>query len=228
MHSWRMASLGALAALCLGVGTTHLQAGVLYTQPTNNFGGFYSLNDTNGGGNYSTVYDNFTLGSPATIASVAWVGSYVSGTPDPMSGVTISIWADSSGVPDITDPPLYTTSVSGNAGETYLGLDDFNDPTYTYLASINFAATAGTQYWLSIVPDVGAPPPWAWESGTGGDGASYQDSSGSLSSIAVDEAFTLSSANAAPGVPEPASAALLGGGLALLALAWRRFHHRPV
>jgi len=219
-----MAPLGALAALVLGVGTTRLQAGSLYSQPTNSFGGFYSQDDTSSGGlgNYATVYDNFTLGSTATIGSVSWVGSYnpSSGT---MTGVTISIWSDNSGVPDITDPPLYTANITGNAGETFLEDDFFNDPTYTYSAPISFTATGGTQYWLSIVADVADPPGWEWESGTGGDGISYQYISRSLGEIQVDEAFTLSSANAAPGVPEPASAALLGGGLALLALASRRF-----
>lgn len=228
MHSSRMTLLGAAAALFLGVGTTHLQAGVLYSQPTNFLGGYYSQNDTSGGlGNYATVYDNFTLGSTATIASVSWDGSYVP-SAGPMTGVTISIWADNSGLPNYLGTPLYTANVSGNAGETFLETDLIGFPAYSYSAPINFTATAGTQYWLSIVPDVAYPPQWAWESGTGGDGASYQDFFGSLNPIAVDEAFTLSSANATSGIPEPSSSALLGGGLALLALASRRFKHRPV
>jgi hypothetical protein len=215
-----MASLGALAALFVVVGTTRLQAGDLYTQPTNYFGGYYSQNDTSPGGvgNWATVYDNFTLGASATIGSVSWVGSYYpsAGT---VTGVTISIWADNSGAPNLADQ-LYTTHVSGNAGETYLGLDILNDPTYSYSAAIDFNAAAGTQYWLSIVSDAGYPPGWAWESGTGGDGISYQDYLGSLYELQVDEAFTLDA------VPEPASAALLGGGLALLAVVSRRFKKR--
>jgi hypothetical protein len=49
---------------------------------------------------------------------------------------------------------------------------------------------------------------------------SYQDYLGSLYELQVDEAFTLDA------VPEPASAALLGGGLALLAVVSRRFKKR--
>lgn len=221
MHRGILTSVGALSTLFLGLGTTHLQATVLYSQPTNGFGGYYSQNDTSGGGagNYATVYDNFTLGATATIGSVSWIGSYNAVSPGTMTGVTISIWADNAGAPDYTNPPLYTTGdVAGNQGETFLGTDFFSDPTYSYIAPIGFTAIGGTQYWISIVPDVAFPPGWEWESGTGGDGTSYQFIGGSLNPILVDEAFTLNSTT-----PEPASAVLVGCGLAMLALASRRF-----
>jgi hypothetical protein len=229
VHSWKMASLGALTALFLGFGTAHLQGGVLYSQPTNYFGGYYSQNDTSGTidpglDNYATVYDNFTLTFTATVASVSWVGGYVTSDP-PMTGVTISIWADNAGVPSYAGSPLYTTGdVSGEANETFLELDLFDNPTYSYSEPINFVATSGAQYWISIVPDVAGTPQWEWESGSG-DGISYQDYEGSFSlglpgsELSVDEAFTLYDVT----IPEPVSTALVGGGLALLALASRRF-----
>jgi len=217
----RLTSVGALAALSLGFGSTHLRASVLYSQPTNDLGGDFSQNDTSSGGlgNFSTLYDNFTLGTTATIGSVYWVGSYFDPQPeDIMTGVTISIWADNSDVPDYTGTPLYTTGdVSGNAGETSLGTDSVGNPLFSYLAPIDFTAIGGTQYWISIVPDVAYPPGWKWEYGTGGDGISFLDFEGSLLEIPVDETFELDGS-----VPEPAGALLVGSGLALLALASRR------
>jgi hypothetical protein len=226
MHKVGTTSLQALAALALISGASQLQASLLFNQPTNNFGGFISQNDTSGGGlgNYSTVYDNFTLGADSTVLAIFWVGSYSNpNVQGAMSGVTISIWGDNSGAPDLSGP-LYTTGdMAGNAFETSIGTDFFGSPEFSYGANVNFAATGGTQYWLSIVSDVPLPPEWEWESGTGGDGLSYQNQV-TLGSIAVDEAFALSDT----AIPEPASTVLVGAGLLLLALGARRLKNRSV
>ena len=68
----------------------------------------------------------------------------------------------------------------------------------------------GVQYWLSIVPDIGFPPQWGWESGTGGDGAAYQCFLGSCGPITTNDlAFTLLGA-AVSNTPEPSSLFMLG------------------
>jgi hypothetical protein len=72
------------------------------------------------------------------------------------------------------------------------------------------------------VANIGVPPQWAWESGTGGDGVAYQNFFGSLNPLSVDNAFTLSSAS----VPEPSAGVLVGGGLLLLVFATRQFNKR--
>jgi PEP-CTERM motif len=205
----------------LALSATAGQASVLYSQPTNDFGGYYSQNDTNSGGlgNYATVYDNFTLGSAASVNLVTFVGSYVPAQA-PIAGFTIQFYADSAGAPGAS---LYSAFLPGTAGETFLGTDFFSNPEYAYSALLPtaFNAAAGTQYWLSIVPDVGLPPQWAWESGTGGDGASYQDFFGTLTPILVDEAFTLQN------VPEPASLALFSTSLLGLYFVRRRKAGKP-
>jgi hypothetical protein len=216
--------MGVLALL----GTTQLSGAILFQQPTDFNGGFYSENDTSNGGagNFATSYDNFTLGSSATIGSVTWVGSYVSnsGASNTITGVTISIWGDNSGIPDYLNTPLYTTHISGNAGETFLQLDNSTpgDATYAYAANINFTATGLTEYWLSIVPDLSGQPFWVWETATGGDGSSYQVFPGNsdlTGTNAVDLAFALDSNS----VPEPGTTGLIGGGLLLVAMGSRRF-----
>jgi hypothetical protein len=211
----------ALAALFLVCGATHLKAAVLYNQPTDNQSGWYSQNDTSigGKGNYDTVFDNFTLGSSATILSVTWVGSYNGpAIPGTMTGVTIDIFADNAGVPNYLSAPLYSQHIAGDASEAFLGHDVVTNPTYTYSANVNFAATGGTQYWLSIVSDVPNFNGWAWETSSAGDGNAYQIVFGGFNQRTTDFAFGLYSTS----LPEPATTAMVGGGLILLGLIFRR------
>lgn len=229
----RTTLLLSLMAVWAGVGSTRALAAPLYNQPTNYFGGYYSENDTSasGLGNYATTYDDFTLGSTATIGSVSWVGSIISTTAVTPTSFTIDIFANTTtscpgggATCPNTSSMLYTTTVSGDAGQTFLQNDSFSNPTYSYSDPINFTATGGTEYWISIVANVPAPTDWVWESGTGGDGYSYQTLFGTPALLAVDEAFSLNSPSA---VPEPMSAGLVGAGLVLLGLASRRLK-RPI
>src|SRR5262249_39629603 len=126
---------------------------------------------------------------------------------------------DNSGVPGSV---LATTTVSGTANETSLGNDNVGDPLFSYSANLStaFNAAAGTQYWLSIVPDVGFPPQWGWETGPGGDAQAYQAFFGTGGSILSDVAFTLNGTNA---VPEPSTLVLSSlGGVGFLVYGWRR------
>ncbi|HWE99933.1 MAG TPA: PEP-CTERM sorting domain-containing protein [Caulobacteraceae bacterium] len=193
-----------IAACALAIGASAAKGAVLYNQPFDGLGNpTASQNDTNGFGNFATVYDNFLLGSSATITSVDWTGSYYNpASQSAITAFTISFYADSGGP---TGSALYTTSVSGTANETFLG-NYAGFPTYTYDLPVNFTAAAGTTYWMSVVPDLGFPPQWGWEGGTGGDGVSYQDFFGNRSALPADAAFTL---NGAGGAPEPAAWAMM-------------------
>jgi hypothetical protein len=187
---------------------------ILDTQPTTLAGAFASQNDTTGGhGNFATVYDDFTLASDADITSVQWTGSYFNPpTQGTITAFTVDFYADSGGTPGAL---LQSFNVAGTNGESSLGNDSAGDPTYAYSMNVNFISTAGTKYWMSIVPDLGFPPQWGWEAGTGGDGIAYQDFFGTLSEVTSDMAFQLNGTT----VPEPISVGLMGSVVVALGLA---------
>jgi len=185
---------------------------VLYSQgPIDSNYSFASQNDTSGGnGSFATEYDNFTLGGDATVTGVSWRGlffnPYEHGT---ITGFTLSFWADSGNAPGGL---LASTFIPGIAGETLV-----SGTMYDYSATVaDFAASAGTQYWLSIVPDLGFPPQWGWTVGGGGDSLSYQKFFGTLTPNQSDMTFTLTGKTAS--VPD-SGVTLLYSGLAMAALA---------
>ena len=166
-----MRRLLALLALTLATAAP-ASASVLYSQPFDGSGNaFSSQNDTNGGGfgNFATVYDNFSLAGTSNITSVQWTGLYFNppaqGT---IPGFTVAFWADSAGQPGGL---LASQFVAGAANETSLGsFGGFPAFSYDLTLPTAFTAQAGTQYWMSVVPDLGFPPQWGWASGSGGDG----------------------------------------------------------
>ena len=191
-------------------------ADLLYNQSFDTVAGtgYASQNDTNAGGlgNFATTYDNFTLPNLSTVTDVSWTGLY-SGTISPIAGFTLQFYSDNGGVPGLS---VYSTYITGTANETDIG--SFNGfESYTYAATLgsSFTALGGTQYWLSIVPDLGYPPQWFWATGTGGDGAGYQVFQGTGAASTHDMAFSLSGL----ATPEPFTFGMMGLGLAGIALA---------
>lgn len=226
----RILVCGVVACVAMGFGVAPARAGVLYSQSTDITNPSSlpttSQNDTSsspGLGNFATAYDNFTLASGGSITSIDWTGSYLAGTfsGNPQGSITaftLTIWGNDTSVPggqpDTGNPPLEQVSTT-SFNETSLGNDVGGDAVFTYSSAIpTFSAAAGTQYWLSIVPDLAFPIEWGWQSATtGGDGLGYQDSFGSRATLSNDFAFALNGPNASA-VPEPASLALLLSGVA--------------
>jgi len=217
----RPLALAAVAVVLVMVAAPSWATQVLvYSQGPDYQNLYASQNDTSGFGANFTSYDNFTLGSAATITSVGWVGGYYNPqTPGSITGWTVNFYANNAGQPGGL---LSSFSISGNGGETSLGFDLLGDPVYAYGAVVNFAASAGTEYWLSVVPDTAFPPQWGWTTSSTGDTVSYTDDPfGNRILNSSDLAFSLY-ATQQEGVPEPGSLMLLGSGIVGVAGVLRR------
>ena len=175
---------------------------------------YASQNDTLTFGIIATAYDNFTLGASSNINRFAWVGGYISPTPKGViTGFTLTFYADAGNQPGT---PLMKYIGAGNFGETLIvGKDQFY--AYSWTLGVPFAASAGTEYWASIVPDLDLPSQWGWGTSSSADHFAWQCVFGSCGAVPTDFAFALSSTT-----PEPGTLVLMGSGLLGLAGVIRR------
>jgi len=161
-HSIRTLSVGfGLLLLTLALAVPGWSV-PLYVQPWDNTGNVAaSQNDTAFYGNFATTYDNFHLGGTAPPA----------GQP----GALLANWV-----------------ITGPGNENFIGpVNGTLMFSYDLALGSSYTVSNGTQYWLSLVPDLAYPPQWGWASGTGGEGIAYQDFQSVRGQLSNDMAFTL-------------------------------------
>lgn len=207
----KMVLLAALFALVLSASAF---ADTLYTQPYDGNGYLNaSQNDVGGLGNFATTYDNWNInpGGGYTVDEVQFTGGYIQGSAGSITGWTVNVYFDSGGAPGALQ---HTSHISGNGNESCGG----NICTYD-ITGLGFGELSNIPYWLSVVPDLSlSSAQWGWATGTGGDGAGYQDYFDQHGATGFDQAFTLSSTT----VPEPGTLVMMGTGVLGLAGAIRR------
>jgi len=182
----------------------------------------------NGVGGAAQSWDNFTLGSSATVTSVSWVG-WINPYAGAIDGFTITFYESIVDPLYLVNSPgglIYTTTISGDGNQTPLGTPRPGVGSFNFSTDIpGFTFDANKEYWISIVadPDVNTPASWSWANSNDGDSTFFgnNDSTGHTNApFGTDLAFTLATGAAA--APEPSSLMLAGTGIVGLAGVVRR------
>ena len=221
-----------LALLLFGSTVETTKAAVIYDGGSGNLIGTYYADAPYTFGTAVAAPFTLQLGA-STITDVHWWGGCYFGPTCPAGDFTLSFYADSSGVPGTLIGSAYSVgnanqTATGNTMPTYDGLGDTFDE-YSYSADLGpLVLSPSTPYWLVVSDNTGtAPVTWGMETTSDANvpGTDYQycaDANCEGPGWNPIPALAFNLTNDRLSIPEPATLALLGAGLAGICLMRRR------
>jgi len=212
MHFFIRLTIAVLLAITLGVNS--VIASVLYSQASDQRGGFVSDNiDTK-----DYIADDFILTQDSILTDVHWYGLYGDQSTVTSAQFRIQLFMDLAGapLPVPQDNAFVTATVTAPATDTGTTSDLSNAPIMLFdvdpFQSVNLLG--GQRYWVSIVEtDPTTDKPFFWASAADARMAFRTIDSGPWTrggETNVNLAFTLTGHT----IPEPTTLALMGLGLA--------------
>lgn len=163
---------------------------------------------------YGPLADSFSTGAQAGLVLTQVTALLKNDSADIVGDLRVSLHADSAAGPGALLATLGTLSSASVA------TGDF--AAYTFAPAGGVKLNANTTYWVEISAASPNAIEWSWSQDLSGTGVAGGSNYNALFGVSANTAFAPYQMSVAVAVPEPATAALMLGGVGLLAAARRR------
>ena len=162
----------------------------------------------------SPLADSFSTGAQAGQVLTQVTALLKNDSADVIGDLRVSLHADSA-----TGPGTLLATI-GTLSSTAVSTADFAAYTFTPVAGVQLAAN--TTYWIEISAASPNAIEWSWSQDLTGTGVAGGSNYNAMFGVSPNSAFAPYQMSVAVAVPEPATMALMLGGLGLGAAARRR------